>query len=1035
MPNPNDMPNDIVHPLEQLRGGIRRFVLWDGLLAAGLLVVIGYWLGVAFDYGSFKLLTVDWVLDAPKFVRVVGLLVFLGLLAAVVGYLWYYRLTRTFSYPSLALVLEKRFPKLLGDRLITAVELADVEKANAAGYSPDMLRDTIADARKRVGEVPVSSAFNWGRLKRRGSVLALVAVGLFALVYVGYIAITGSMSLSIFGWRFADVSSMWAGRNLLLKDTPWPRRAHLELADFPESGELRIGKDAPPPTFRVKAYQWVIADSNTRYGWRPMKGIDVYTTLNSQYRGIEPHGTFDNGNDEYLDDILSHEKLDPKAEELIQKLEALAADPAPKHVRKLVIPETVTLRYAGRSVRGTVQLNRQANNEFVGEIAGLKESVQFYVKGEDFATDTKKITLVPPPMLLKLSRDELVPAYVYHPAPNGDFQLLKGLRQEFKGKDFSLTGEKSTCVVLNGTETTVTGTSDKPLKEIRIAAKAGTVPGTTVGAKEPLVLKPENGESFSLAFRGPAKLTATTEFDLTLVDPDGVTSTRTVTIQVVEDQPPVVELGVDVLRKRGSEYLVTPIARVPFVPESFVRDDHALSKVEYQFAYSQVDAKEVVALQAQVVAGLFAAAPTWKSTATAFGPVASAMLANQLSRGNRKTVETAPVPRFVEAYQALPAITLDLLKQRLTQPVDPDRPDVVKEIKFLDPSRDGFDLERYLPKLRVSDPTAVQPQYRIELNVVATDANFESGPKVGQALEPIRLLVISEADLLAEISKDEEGLIAKLDDTIKKLKAAQSKLNDLGDRLSASNSPEDVIVSSSVKAADIAQDIGKAKDQSAGILIEYKRLFREAETNRCGQNVLDRYLTTVLGPLDEVNQRQFPASEEAHRIVADELAGNRKAVPLTVSADKAALAELIIKLDIIRSALGDALSIQKAQEELRKIIARQEAIQKVALMIRSLTVDLLFAPEIKQATSVSVAKGGTVTVKHAVDWRLFDKGELKVTVTAAADSGLTVPGTITVKDDKDEFEYPIKAGDKTGDFKVTVTPAVGKPVDILVTVK
>jgi len=27
---------------------------------------------------------------------------------------------------------------------------------------------------------------------------------------------------------------------------------------------------APPPAFKVKAYQWVVADANTRYGWRPM---------------------------------------------------------------------------------------------------------------------------------------------------------------------------------------------------------------------------------------------------------------------------------------------------------------------------------------------------------------------------------------------------------------------------------------------------------------------------------------------------------------------------------------------------------------------------------------------------------------------------------------------------------------------------------------------------------------------------------------------------------------------------------------------
>ncbi|MFO0938085.1 MAG: hypothetical protein U0798_16400 [Gemmataceae bacterium] len=1024
MAESNQLSNEISHPLEQLRGGIRKFVLWDGLLAAGLVVVIGYWLGVAFDYGSFKLFTIDWVLDAPKLLRVVGLLIFLGLLAAIVGYLWYYRLTRTFSNSSLALVLEKRFPQLLGDRLITAVELADVEKAKNSGISGDMLRDTIADARERVAKVPVSQAFNWGRLKSRGMTLVAVAIGLFILVFAGSAALSGTASPTLFGWRFANVSSTWIGRNLFLKNTPWPRRSHLEVMGFPESGELRIGKDAPTPTLRVKSYQWVIADPNTRYGWRPMLGRDVPPALSG-----EPAIPADR----LLDEVEAEARATYAT--TFDRLEAEASTPAPHLIRKLVIPEAVTLRYAGRTVRGTIQLNRQANNEFVGEIAGLKESVQFYVKGEDFATDTKTITLVPPPMLLKLSRDEWVPAYLYHSAPGGNFQLLKGLRQSFAGKDFSLTGEKSTCVVLSGTELTVTGTADKPLKEIRITAKAGNVPGTSVGAKSPMVLTPQNNDSFSIAFKGDAKLTATTEFDVTLVDPDGVANTRTVTIQVVDDQPPVVELGVDILRKKGNEYLVTPIARVPFVTESFIRDDHALSKVEFTFAYSQVDAKEVVALQARAVLNLVAGTPVLPSPAAAFGPAGTIIVANQLTRTNRKTAGSAPMPRFAEMMQALPAITPELLKQRLTQPVDPDRADVIKEVKFLDPIRDGFDLERFLPKLRVTDPTQDQPQYRIELNVLATDANVESGPKTGQALEPIRLLVVSEAELLAEISKEEEGLINKLDDTIKKLKAAQAKLNDMADRLTSPAPQDDLVVSSSVRSNDITQDISKAKDQSAGILIEYKRLFREAETNRCGRNVLDRYLTSVLGPLDEVNQKQFPAAEEQHRIVNDELAANRKPVLLTLNSDKAALAELIVKLEIIRTTLGDALSIQKAQEELRKIIDRQTGIQKSAKIIRELIVEKLFAPEIKSAQTVIVNKNSTITVKHSIDWKLYDKGEIKVNIVAPDGSGLTVPGVVTVKDDKDELVYDVKSGDKTGDFKVILTPAVGKPAEVIVTVK
>ena len=40
------------------------------------------------------------------------------------------RFLREFNERTLALVLERRFPKLLGDRLITAVELADVSRSH-----------------------------------------------------------------------------------------------------------------------------------------------------------------------------------------------------------------------------------------------------------------------------------------------------------------------------------------------------------------------------------------------------------------------------------------------------------------------------------------------------------------------------------------------------------------------------------------------------------------------------------------------------------------------------------------------------------------------------------------------------------------------------------------------------------------------------------------------------------------------------------------------------------------------------------------
>ena len=51
----------------------------------------------------------------------------------------------------------------------------------------------------------------------------------------------------------------------------------------------------------------------------------------------------------------------------------------------------------------------------------------------------------------------------------------------------------------------------------------------------------------------------------------------------------------------------------------------------------------------------------------------------------------------------------------------------------------------------------MQPRYRVDLNVQATDANFDTGPRTVNA-DPIRLLVVSSGDLLVEIGKEEEVL-------------------------------------------------------------------------------------------------------------------------------------------------------------------------------------------------------------------------------------------------------------------------------------
>ena len=74
-------------------------------------------------------------------------------------------------------------------------------------------------------------------------------------------------------------------------------------------------------------------------------------------------------------------------------------------------------------------------------------------------------------------------------------------------------------------------------------------------------------------------------------------------------------------------------------------------------------------------------------------------------------------------------------------------------------------------------------------------------------MKPIRLLVVSEGDLLAEILKDEENQTVKLDEILKRIVDCESKLSQ---ELSLLSSPSpNQLSSSAVRAWDILQDVNK----------------------------------------------------------------------------------------------------------------------------------------------------------------------------------------------------------------------------------
>src|SRR5207245_8065227 len=124
------------------------------------------------------------------------------------------------------------------------------------------------------GTVPVHDVFNWRRLWR----MAVVAVGLvLGVVLVGFVSFAsaaGSVNPNRFAARFVHVSGAFLERDLLLRHTPWPRRAHLELIGF-DGDERRVPKDAPETDVKVRACRWVVADRAATMGWRPMSWGDL----------------------------------------------------------------------------------------------------------------------------------------------------------------------------------------------------------------------------------------------------------------------------------------------------------------------------------------------------------------------------------------------------------------------------------------------------------------------------------------------------------------------------------------------------------------------------------------------------------------------------------------------------------------------------------------------------------------------------------------------------------------------------------------
>jgi hypothetical protein len=915
----------IRNPLERLRATIRRYVLLEGLAICGIVLAAWFWLGLLFDFGVFKVFLFDWVQEAPQSLRAIVLIGVAAMLAGILIVKVIRRLMVEFSAPALALVLERRFPQQLGDRLITAVELADLKRAEEQGYSRDLIRQTTEEAETRLQSVPIHDVFDWSRLRRLTAWLIGLTLGIFLLVGVAYSAITRTNPLTDFLVRFRDVSAIWFERNVLLWNTIWPRNVHLELVDFPSSGDLRVGRDNPAVRLKVRSIKWLIADRNAPEGWRAMTWGDVtpevlgeaLPTLSTQPDASQSLDELNRNAESFTTDAAALRVM-------FQRLADRAALPGmARTVRMLEIPTRVEIVTWGAKTSNETPIPLGTNQEYSGTLTDLRESVRFRARAGDYSTSTQAITLVPPPMLTSLVRNDLRPAYIYQRPPvDGGAAALRGLQQKIADQAISLSGPTSHIGVPAGTDLELVGTLDKEL------TGAALIPSARKGepgiAAVPLELSADH-RGFRHSF---ANVQSPIDFELEFTDTDSVRSRRHVLIEPAKDAEPAVNVTLDGIRKTNAGYMVTPVAMIPVA--GTIADTFGIQSAEYDLSVVRLETAAVAGAQASAAAG----------AAMHISPIDPATILTgvvALNEANRTIVSGSSTPRpyrfplrsFEEMAKDRAArdLILEELRKRLNDPPSDSRHILQFEVK---PQFEFLDLRDRLPDLKVKEEQALQPRYRLKLTVNATDFNVESGPGVGINKEPpFTVLVVSEPELLVEIANDERHLHFKMEEAISKLKDARLRLDKVAEELPMLDAGK--IATMALRAQEIQDTILKARDTSQEVLNEYSRLLREMELNRVMPKLVEKVKGEILFPLEGALRLEFVQAEETGERFRQELEANRKppADPLKLALDK-----LIERLSRVMDAMGEIKGINDLITALRNIEKGQE--QDIGAVLRKI---------------------------------------------------------------------------------------------------
>jgi hypothetical protein len=661
--NHEETQQRVRHPLQVVRKYIRRYIILEGVALTLLCAALLFWLGLAFDFGLYKfdidLLGVhgiDWIQElndvdpaggSSFWIRVILLsatvvgLVVLGVSKVVMRWL------REFNDQAIALVLERRFHKQLGDRLITAVELADPKLSKRYGYSQAMVEKTILDAVETLKDLPVASVFNWGRLVSLWLYVVAATAGMLlftmAVFCIGSFFTDYPLTPYSFAWKFGDVAAIWTERNILMDNTYWPRRAYLVIEGFEPSAnnpnEMRVARDDARPDLQARALQWVLADRLAPNGWRALYWRDLPGLLDAGLVGDVAFpkelaqmrlGTLDDIAVQMQDEsvrIALRGDLRPnnchdQLETIFALLVALAEEPAmSRTLRKLDIPSSVEFSFRGEDRVINNPVTMEKGNVYTFKLDELKSEsthFRFRVRGEDYYTPPKMIELVAAPRPKDILLDKEEPAYIYYRLFGVDQSGLKDLKHTSKDVPLSTTGDTNTIEVPLGSNLTIKVKTDRKLragKAVEVKNPPALDPGYDNYRGSAPAIDADRG-GFSLVLND---LTRKHDFTVEFFDEDNIRGKRRFKVlSVIDMEPQLGNLNVFSVNLRkpkfkaqaqvqpekekakdapprdlrdqaelAGAFLITPDALIPL--ECPVRDDYGLVKVGYQYKVRKAD--------------------------------------------------------------------------------------------------------------------------------------------------------------------------------------------------------------------------------------------------------------------------------------------------------------------------------------------------------------------------------------------------------------------------------------------------------------